>query len=100
MSHGAVLTIEVSPAVLLALEAEAAAQGRAVESIAADLLEQFSAKDEEGDDPDTLKAIREGLDDIAAGRTILLEDYIAETEATAAAAALPRLRKEPVRTDG
>jgi fructose-1,6-bisphosphatase/sedoheptulose 1,7-bisphosphatase-like protein len=70
------ITIELPDDVEALLRADATREKRAVEAIAADRLSDWYGVGEgSGADPVAVEAIREGIEDIKAGRTISIEEY-------------------------
>jgi predicted transcriptional regulator len=65
------LQIELEPAKIVALDALAAHSGRRREELVAQALDDFLALEQQN-----LDAIREGLNDLAAGRTVPHEDVL------------------------
>ena len=63
--------IELEPAKIIALDALATHSGRRREELVAQALDDFLALEQ-----DNLDAIREGLDDLAAGRVVPHEEII------------------------
>ena len=70
------LQIELEPAKIVALDALATQSGRRREELVAQALDDFLALEQQNSD-----AIREGLDDLAAGRIVPHEDVLPTIQA-------------------
>lgn len=86
------ITIEVPAALREQIERDAEREGRPMTEVAlARLADWYGVPSlEEEPDPEVVEAIRRGLDDVAAGRTVSVDDYRREMEARHAAARAAR----------
>ena len=80
------LTIELPADVEARLSADAAAQGRAPEQLAAEAVaERYGIAPAHRFDPALINALREGIADGEAGREVDFQEYLAERRAARAA---------------
>jgi predicted transcriptional regulator len=79
-------TIELPPRLQATLEADAKAQARPVAAVLTDRLATLYTKVDSGEvDLAEVAAIQEGFDDLNAGRTISLEEFVAQGQTERAA---------------
>ena len=79
------ITLDLRPETLAALRADAEAQGRSAEEVAAEHLAALYGDGEEAPDEETLAAIGRGFADLDAGRSLSLEEVRARSDAALAA---------------
>lgn len=76
------LTIDLPARLQATLEADAKAQARPVADVLTDRLATLYTKVDSGEvDLAEVAAIQEGLDDLNAGRTVSLEEFVAQGQA-------------------